>query len=68
MQRGHVGQPRPEDVRRTAPPVTTSTIWPTRDSTASRFTVLSTVTGSLDVIRETRGGRDAVLTVFLNSI
>ena len=31
VQRGQVGQPRPEAVNRTAPPVTTRTIWPTRD-------------------------------------
>ncbi len=27
---GHVGQPSPEEVSRTRPPVPTSTIWPTR--------------------------------------
>jgi hypothetical protein len=30
VQRGHVGQPSPEPVRRTAPPVTTSTQFATR--------------------------------------
>src|SRR6478609_4719477 len=65
VQRGHVGQPRPEAVSRTAPPVTTRTVWPISDRTASRRIVLSTVTGSREEIRDTmREGRDAVLTVF----
>ena len=35
VQRGQVGQPRPEPVRRTAPPVTTSTTLATRVAHAS---------------------------------
>ena len=32
VQRGQVGQPRPDPVSRTAPPVTTRSVWPIRDS------------------------------------
>src|SRR6478752_155897 len=65
VQRGHVGQPSPDAVSRTAPPVTTRTIWPTRDNTASLLILLSTMTGSREVNPEIiRGVRDAVLTVF----
>src|SRR6478735_245660 len=61
---GQVGQPRPEAVSRTAPPVTTSTVCPIRDRTARRRTVESTVTGSLDARRPTNWGRrEAVLTL-----
>ena len=37
VQRGQVGQPRPEPVRRTAPPVTTMAMLATRFATASRL-------------------------------
>ena len=35
VQRGHVGQPRPDPVSRTAPPVTTSTMLATREAIPS---------------------------------
>ena len=45
---GHVEQPRPEPVSRTAPPVTTMTIWPTR---------LATTTGQVRPVAEPVEGR-----------
>src|SRR6478736_3642358 len=65
VQRGQVGQPRPEAVRRTAPPVTTRTVWPISDSSASRRIAGLTVVGSREDIRDRiRAGRDTVLTSF----
>jgi hypothetical protein len=65
VQRGHVGQPSPEDVSRTAPPVTTRTTWPISDNIASLRTVLLTSVGSLAVnCWMDFGRREAVLTVF----
>src|ERR671927_610757 len=64
VHRGQVGQPSPEAVSRTAPPVTTRTVCPIRDSTAKRRMVESTVAGSLDARRPTNWGRrEAVLTL-----
>jgi hypothetical protein len=65
VQRGHVGQPSPEDVSRTAPPVTTRTTWPIRDNIASLRMVLLTSMGSLSAsCCMDFGRREAVLTVF----
>src|SRR5688500_16598063 len=63
VQRGQVGQPKPEDVSRTAPPVSTSRVCPIREATARRRTLVSTVRGSLDARRPASWGRrKAVLT------
>jgi hypothetical protein len=40
VQRGQVGQPSPDDVSRTAPPVTTMAVLATTLASASRRTVL----------------------------
>src|SRR6478752_1520345 len=64
VQRGQVGQPRPDAVRRTAPPVTTRSVWPIRDATARRRTRTSTVRGSRDARRLANWGRrEAVVTI-----
>src|SRR5690349_12109624 len=64
VQRGHVGQPRPDDVRRTAPPVTTKSVWPISEATASRRTRTSTVRGSREARRPANWGRrEAVVTI-----
>src|SRR6476661_9248996 len=64
VQRGQVGQPRPEAVRRTAPPVTTKSVWPIREATARRRMRASTVRGSRDARRPAIWGRrEAVVTI-----
>ena len=48
---GQVGQPSPEEVSRTRPPVPTSTIWPTRYTQAMTFSRPSTRSGSHAMMR-----------------
>src|SRR5690349_1198047 len=63
VQRGQVGQPRPDAVSRTAPPVTTSSVCPIREATARRRTLASTVRGNRAARRPANWGRrEAVLT------
>jgi hypothetical protein len=47
VHRGQVGQPNPEPVSRTAPPVPIMSIWLTSDAQAKTFTRTSTAAGSM---------------------
>jgi hypothetical protein len=60
VQRGHVGHPSPEAVRRTAPPVPMRTSWKAKESQATTRTRLSIVVGNhcQNRVARTRSGRD----------
>ena len=58
VQRGQVGQPSPEPVSRTAPPVTTSAMFATSDASAARRSVAGlasqVTTGGASLVRVRR--------------